>query len=102
MRAGRRKGGERNRQPLAVLAFSTPTDTDTDPGAPDLSTAAAIAKYLGYVISQTITGKVDHRVANSVGMLAGQLLRALDAAFADERLDEIEARLTHHERRGTA
>jgi hypothetical protein len=61
-------------------------------GTPDLPlrTVTDVVTLLGQTINQTRRGDMDPRVANAVGMLTGQLLRALEGADLAERVARLE------------
>src|SRR5438874_930291 len=59
----------------------------------ELRNAVEVCKFLGETINQARVGKLDPRVANSVGYLASVLLHALDQGSVEERLAKIEAAL---------
>jgi hypothetical protein len=81
---GRRQGGVNRCQKMATL----PADT------PDLSlqTVDDVVKLLGATVNQVRTGKIAVPVANSVGILAGTLLKALETSDLDKRLQVLEAK----------
>jgi hypothetical protein len=82
---GRRRGGRSRCKPAATLP----------PDSPDLPlrTAADIVALLELTINQVRKGTVDTRIANCVGLLAGQLLRAIEGGELEKRMAELEARL---------
>jgi hypothetical protein len=81
--AGRRRGGVRRNRPLRTL----PEDTPDLP----LKTAGDVAAALGSTINAVRRGQLDARIANSIGVLAGVLLKALSAGDLEERVALLEA-----------
>src|SRR5262249_19473113 len=89
--AGRRQGGKA--QKGAVL----PADTPDEP----LADFADVRKFLGLTINQVRKGILCPKVANSIGLLVGQLLRAIEAKVNeefDERLTRLEEMLAERQR----
>jgi hypothetical protein len=82
-KAASRRGGQAAHRKTAVL----PADA---PDAP-LSTVADVVALLGETVHQVRTGAVDVRVGNCVGLLAGQLLRALTPTDLARDLAELRA-----------
>jgi hypothetical protein len=83
--AGRRLGGKVRSRPAAVLPANTPD-------AP-LATVQDVAAFLGQVINLVRTGRIAVSVANSIGLLCGQLLRALEGGELEKRIAALEARV---------
>jgi hypothetical protein len=79
--AGRRAGGKTRSKPRKVLE-----------GAPDvvLSATSDVADFLTTTISQVRRGQLDTKIANCLGLLAGQVLRALEAAETSRLKVEID------------
>lgn len=48
---------------------------------------------LADTINRVRAGKMDIRVANCLGQLSGQLLKAIEIANTERRLDELEAKI---------
>jgi hypothetical protein len=80
--AARRRGG---------ISRSRPRTLPED--APDLplKTAGEVAAALGSTINAVRRGQLDARIANSIGVLAGVLLKALSAGDLEERVALLEA-----------
>ena len=74
-----RKGGTNRSKRAAVL----PADA---PNAP-LQTVPEVVAFLGLTVNRVCRGELDAKVGNCVGVLCGQLLRALGP---DDVLREIE------------
>jgi hypothetical protein len=81
----RRAGGLARSKPARVLPADTP--------AVPLSSCKDVASLLGESIGQVRRGKLDPRVANTVGFLSGVLLKALEQGELEERLLKAEAAL---------
>jgi hypothetical protein len=64
-------------------------------GIPDypLDNMTQVSTFLGDAINRVGRGELDPRVANSMGYLAGVLLRALEQGPAEARMARIEAKL---------
>jgi hypothetical protein len=69
--------------------------------APDLPLASVtdVAAFLATTINETRRGQLDPRVANSMGALCGQLLRALEGGNLAARIEALEAVLKLRNRR---
>jgi hypothetical protein len=78
----RREGGRSRSRPARTLGED----------APDLrlKTAADVVRLLAEAINHTRRGAMDPKVANAIGCLAGQLLRAIDGGETDRRLTALE------------
>ena len=64
----------------------------TEPLTPvDLVTARDVVRLLTVTIEEVRTGKLDPRLANTIGFLAGHLTRAYEVAELEEKVDEIRA-----------
>jgi hypothetical protein len=83
--AGRKAGGIRRSQKAVVL----PED------APDLElrTLPEVAALLAETINHTRKGRLDVRVANSLGHLAGTLARVLEGSDLEQRIAKVEQAL---------
>jgi hypothetical protein len=92
---GRRAGAKTRNGTLRVLPFPAPSDetATAGPTVPKLTNAKDVAGYLAFVIGSVVTGKLDHRIANSAGILLGTLLRAIEASDTEQRLLDLEAKL---------
>jgi hypothetical protein len=84
VRKARRAGGVRRSRPALLAA-----------GIPDypLDNMTQVSTFLGDAINRVGRGELDPRVANSMGYLAGVLLRALEQGPAEARMARIEAKL---------
>jgi hypothetical protein len=89
---GRRLGGLTRSRPAATL----PPDTPECP----LETVHDVCRAVSATFNQVRRGEIDSRVGNSLGLLAGLLLRAMEATDLEKRLTALEARLDDKERRG--
>ena len=78
MRAEARRAGGRRRCPRAVVL----SDAEDLP----LQNAADVTALLGKAINEVRQGKLDPKVANAIGFLAGVLLRALETSDIAEQL----------------
>jgi general stress protein YciG len=58
-----------------------------------LDTPQAVAVCLGDTINAVLTGRLDHRVGNSVAVLCGQLTKALEQGDLEQRIAALEERL---------
>ena len=83
-KAARIKGGKERSRKAAIL----PEDTPDRP----LTTAADITELLADTINQVRRGELDPRISNSIGCLAGYLLRA-----QEQEQEQLERRLTRME-----
>jgi len=63
-------------QALATVVITSPRD---------------IVTLLATTIEEVRTGRIDPRIANTIGFLAGHLTRAFEVAEMDQKLDEIRA-----------
>jgi hypothetical protein len=77
----RRRGGRTRNRPPAVL----PPDT---PDAP-LASVADLTTFLGVTINQVRKGLLEPKVGNCIGLLCGQLLRALEGGELEKQMDEL-------------
>lgn len=79
---GRRRGGIGRSRPAAVA----PSD------APDLPlrTAADVTAALADAFNRVRRGQLDVKVGNCLGLLAGQLLRAIDGGNLAARIETLE------------
>ena len=84
-RAARRTGGIERSKKAAVL----PANAVDCP----LESVGHICELLGQTINQVRKGIVDPRVGNSVGYLAGIMLKALDMGELEKRLARLETLL---------
>ena len=63
-----------------------------DPGF-NLVTIFGVSEMLGVVIKKVLAGEVDYRIANSVSVLSGNLLRALESGALEQRIEILEQQL---------
>ena len=82
-RAARRAGGIERSKKAAVL----PADAVDCP----LESVGHIVELLAQTINQVRKGTADPRVGNSVGYLAGIMLKALDIGELEKRLAKLES-----------
>lgn len=75
--------GARRPAPAATLPEDTPDA--------ELRTVADVVAVLGATINQVRTGRLAVGVANSIGILAGTLLKALQAGDLEQRLAVLES-----------
>lgn len=66
--------------PLQEITINTPTD---------------IVKLLSQTIVEVRSGTLDPRIANTIGFLAGHLVRAFELAVVDSKTEEVKALITH-------
>jgi len=59
----------------------------------DLATISGVVQMLGSIINKTLRGDVDYKISNSVSVLSGNLLRALEGNELEQRLNALEERL---------
>ncbi|HOD02895.1 MAG TPA: hypothetical protein PKN28_06170 [Clostridiales bacterium] len=57
----------------------------------DIVTAKDVVRLLTVTIEEVRTGKLDPRIANTIGFLAGHLTRAYEIAELEQKVDEIRA-----------
>jgi len=57
----------------------------------DIVTAKDVVRLLTVTIEEVRTGKLDPRIANTIGFLAGHLTRAYEVAELEHKVDEIRA-----------
>jgi hypothetical protein len=81
---GRRRGGVARTRTAVTL----PADTPDLP----LRTVGDIVRALGLTFNHVRTGRLDARVGNCLGVLAGVLLRAIQGDELEQRLAALEAR----------
>jgi len=65
----------------------------TDMPEYNLTSPDDVRKMLRDVANKVLKGELDHRVANGIGYLANQLLRAIEAGEIAQRLKQIEQAL---------
>lgn len=79
-----RKGGATRQAmleaPLQEVAISTPED---------------IVKLLAVTITEVRAGCIDPRIANTIGFLAGHLIRAMELTVVDGKTEEVKALILH-------
>jgi hypothetical protein len=82
---GRKQGGRsRSRKPTVL-----PADT---PEAP-LGSMADVVTFLGATVNRVLRGQVDAKVGNCLGLLCGQLVRALEKGDLEARMVALEEAL---------
>jgi hypothetical protein len=81
--AARRAGGVARSRPATVLPPDAPE--------PALGSAEDVVLVLGDTIRQVRKGQLDPKIANTVGYLAGVLLKAFDMGEMERRLTALEA-----------
>ena len=86
--AARRTGGQRGH--AAVLPADTPECM--------VKTAVDVIALLGLTINQVRTGRLDPRVGNCIGYLAGVVLKATEQGKMEERLAALESIVTSQRR----
>jgi len=69
--------------PLEVITIATPGD---------------VVNLLASTINEVREGKIDPRVANTIGFLAGHLIRALEIAEVNRKIEEVHAVLLKREK----
>lgn len=57
----------------------------------DVVTAKDVVRLLTVTIEEVRSGKLDPRIANTIGFLAGHLTRAYEVAELEQKIDEIRA-----------
>jgi hypothetical protein len=82
---GRKAGGRSRGRKAAVL----PKDT---PEAP-LASMADVVTFLGATVNRVLRGQLDAKVGNTLGLLCGQLVRALEKSDLEARLAAVEQAL---------
>lgn len=60
-----------------------------------VNTPADIVKLLSITITEVRDGTLDPRIANTIGFLAGHLVRAFELAVVDSKTEEVKALITH-------
>jgi hypothetical protein len=90
--AARQAGGRKRIRAAAVL----PHDTPDVP----LRTITDVAALLGATINQVRRGELDPKVANCIGLLAGQLAKCIQGGDLEQRLAKIEQHLSESLERG--
>jgi hypothetical protein len=81
-RTARRNGGVNRNRPAVVLDVDTPD--------PRLNSVHDVAGLLADTICRVRKGGLDPRVANTIGYLAGIMIRALEGADLEQRLADLE------------
>lgn len=87
-----RLGGSKNRH-------ANPGDCDLQPRP--LKTIADVSTLLEETINRVRKGPFDLRAANSIGFLAGILLKGLERGRVEERLDDLEATMAGNKQADT-
>ncbi len=88
----RREGGRASRKPTVVL-------TAPDAGDCPLDTVCHVKTLLGDTIRHVRTGQLDPKVANTVGYLAGILLKAVEVGELESRLATLESAISAQPRK---
>jgi hypothetical protein len=78
----RRAGGKARSKPPHVLPACTPEAK--------LDSVKDVTVFISQIIDQVRRGEIEAKVANSIGYLTGQLLKAQQLAIIEGRLDELE------------
>lgn len=60
-----------------------------------INTPADIVKLLSVTITEVRDGTLDPRIANTIGFLAGHLVRAFELAVVDNKTEAVKELLTH-------
>ena len=60
-----------------------------------VNTPADIVKLLSQTISEVRDGTLDPRIANTIGFLAGHLVKAFELAVVDSKTEEVKALILH-------
>jgi hypothetical protein len=70
-----------------------------DPGTPAISIRDSrdVATLLGDMVDKVRKGQIDPRVANSVGYLCGQMMKALAQGNQDDRIESLEQALQNRD-----
>jgi hypothetical protein len=70
-----------------------------DPGAPviDIRDSRDVVTLLGDTVDQVRKGQIDPRVANSVGYLCAQIMKAFAQRNQDDRIESLEQALENRE-----
>lgn len=87
--AGRSAGGERRSRPRAVVSAS---EADVE-----VRDAKGVCRLLSITINDVRKGRLDPKIANTVGYLAGVLVRAIEVGDLEERLAALEGAVHHCE-----
>ena len=75
-----RKGGSKNRH--RPPPFSEPVSVP--------STAADVRKLLAQALTAVASGKLDPKIATSLAYVSGPLIKAIETAELEDRLERIE------------
>jgi hypothetical protein len=78
-------GGKARKRPEITL----PTETPDLP----LKSVGDVVVLLGETLNAVRKGKMEAKVGNAIGQLAGVLLRALEGSELAQRMEQLEARL---------
>lgn len=60
-----------------------------------INTPADIVKLLSATITEVRAGTLDPRIANTIGFLAGHLVRAFELTVVDNKTEAVKELLTH-------
>jgi len=86
--AGRQEGGRRRSQPRLALPAELPDLTVAD--------VRDVCPLLSDTINRVRKGFLDPRIANTIGYLAGVLIRAFEVGDIAERIARLEATTRQH------
>src|SRR5438105_1403874 len=81
-RKARREGGLQRSRPASVFSLKAPDAS--------LKNSLDVSSLLAESINAVRKGRLDPRVSNAIGYLAGILLRALEQGPTEERLARVE------------
>ena len=81
-REAQAKGGKANK--IFILDPQPPLDTET---------AKGVVNLLGDTINKVRAGTLDLKIANCIGYLSGHLIKAIETAELERRVDFLESRL---------
>ena len=56
-----------------------------------INTSKDVVKLIATTINEVRTGKLDPRIANTIGFLAGHLIRAYEVAELEDKVEEVKA-----------
>ena len=82
---GRKQGGRSRNRKATVLPADTPEAS--------LGSMADVVTFLGATINRVLRGQLDAKVGNCLGLLCGQLVKALEKGDFEARLAAVEQAL---------
>jgi hypothetical protein len=82
---GRKQGGRSRNRKATVLPADTPEAS--------LGSMADVVTFLGATINRVLRGQLDAKVGNCLGLLCGQLVKALEKGDFEARLAAVEKAL---------